>query len=384
MYPWFRHLTKVGQTLEGVPFSALATTPPDLYDFSEGERAVEELSAAEVNLNSILEAAKTVQKIPSPIKAADFRTDHLESLIYDLKAVYSEIRHRIQAHDPSVDLLGGKVRANRDQLAPTNLKKYHCICPSTIFLQLVAQSLTNSYMNIVINYTNIESLPKARNGKQNTTNPWGDVEPLQRTLVGLSQQLKGVRVTDKSDPYYPAVSQCIMFHNEDSQLTVTSSSTRYTFLPGLSAIGRQNRQEYIRALATKCMPEVQQRIMEVENSSTYLYEHAAEQDVRDPDWKTPFDRDGTRGQVAGQGATFSPRGDYRLACLIDYCRFAMEKPPYAAKKERGGKTSRRRPYEHDSCAKWELWITVLSDSRTPTAPARYPKTAQPGDPRSST
>ena len=338
---------------------------------------MKELSVAEINLDSILEAAKRAQKILSPIKAAEFRTDHLESLIYDLKAIYSEIRRRIQACDPVVDLLGGRVRGTRDRPPPTNLDKYPCICPLTIFLQLVADSLTRSYVKIV--FKNKEVKPPQQ------TDPWGDVVPLQRTLVSLSQQLVSMKAKDTDqDPYYPGVSQCIMFHNEDSQLTVTSSSTRYAFLPGLFAVGSKNRKEYLRGLATKCTPEDQKRIMAVENSSRELHEHIKEQNLKDPNWKSPFERDETRVSVSGQGATFSPGGIYRLACLIDYCRFTMERPPETWKKEEKQKRHKRRAYEHDSCAEWELWITILSDSRTPTAPARYPRTAQAGDPRSNT
>jgi len=124
--------------------------------------------------------------------------------------------------------------------------------------------------------------------------------------------------------------------------------------------------------------------MAVENSSRELHEHVKEQNLKDPNWKSPFERDETRVSVSGQGATFSPGGIYRLACLIDYCRFTMERPPETWKKEEKLKRHKRRAYEHDSCAEWELWITILSDSRTPTAPARYPRTAQAGDPRSNT
>jgi len=110
------------------------------------------------------------------------------------------------------------VRGTGDRPPPTNLDKYPCICPLTIFLQLVAHSLTRSYVKIV--FKNKEVKPPQQ------TDPWGDVVPLQRTLVSLNQQLVSMKSKDTDqDPYYPGVSQCIMFHNEDSQLTVTSSST---------------------------------------------------------------------------------------------------------------------------------------------------------------
>lgn len=345
-------------------------------DDPTGEQALSEVDTAKYNLEQVLKSARKVESVYSKFSGSDFQMESLKQLISDFSVAFSFIRRKLKSQHPALQAGAGETAklTAPDKYPTIDWNAYSCLCPLATLLGLVANSLTNLRVRI-----------------NDQTSEWGPLAPLRNVLSSLSKSLKFVEQEHGGRKYkfYPGISQCFMFHEVGARFTVTSSSVRYNCLDGLAIICREVRLKYIHELKSKCPPELLKTIAETEKNSTDLYNNSSNaynKDKSQQDLQNPFDNPAAKATVPGTGATFDPEGNYRLACMIDFYRFIMEKPKKALKKENKASMKRPRPaFPAESCAEWELWIIALSTLK----PLGYPEPVWPtsrriGMPKSNT
>ena len=302
-----------------------------------------EMKLAEDNFDIILAKAKVVatSTVLAHFIGGEEMIAPLEQLIGDLKTTFKFIRLEALSRYPQLNLRGKPLPSNGEAF-PNMLAQYKCICPLTVFLRSVAQGLTRLHV---------------RSGDD----AWRSIGPLRTLLVSLEERLVSSRKT------WPGLAKCIMFHEEHSQFTVTSSTAKYSCLLGMRDLAAEVRNRHMDSMKAKCTPEVISRIAAVDKDSidlnTHFKKRKGERDEAWIQWQNPFSDQNNKVQVPGLGATFSTGGEYMVACLLDYWRFEMDKPPAAWDAENRFTVLARRSYEAHSCAEWELWVTNISTPR---------------------
>ncbi|KAK3331280.1 hypothetical protein B0H66DRAFT_613531 [Apodospora peruviana] len=384
----------------------------DLLSYQNGNlelaiQAVKEMDTAENACDRIQSAAERVKRVLP--RSANFQTRDLDRLVLDYKTTYAFIRRQIRAEFPEANIVDhSRLVAKPNDQFVENLKRHSCLCPLTVFLRLVAESLTRLRIDIDINPEKMKPRkmnPGKANAKKDTDKNilWGKIRPLQEILNTLNKNIKPFQHVDlngnKQGPqFYPGVAACLMFHEENSCFTVTSSAVRFQRLTGLGEFGYKVRQNYIQMMRGRLPSGTQKRIEEVEKASQELYEQFENKDWKTAPYKNPFkDKEGgdpgrvMKVELRGQAATVNPNGNYKVACLVDFCRFVITRPTKGDTKEdkqtqddlRKAKRG-RQPFPANSCAEWEMWITILSKPEPPSTAMRRPVAKYQGMPRSNT
>ncbi|KAM7189194.1 hypothetical protein V8F33_010196 [Rhypophila sp. PSN 637] len=233
--------------------------------------ALIEMKTAEDNFSSIQRAAGAVGSILNSIYETKprFQTSNLDSLIHDLSTIYSFIRYQIVQQYPTQAHSHPGFLKSRRLASPSsrwpNLEAHSCLCPLTVFLQAVAQSLTNLSMDIAIDANSVNTPAKP-------PREWGNIRPLWDILVDntapeLKKTLTDLRLTElmiprtnpngtiTRDPLIPGVTKCLMLQEEHGTYFVTSSAVRYDRLVGLQELGRATKRNYIDRMRRNFSPE---------------------------------------------------------------------------------------------------------------------------------
>ncbi|KAL0939656.1 uncharacterized protein CTRU02_206266 [Colletotrichum truncatum] len=337
--------------------------------FSE---SIDEVNAAEHNFNVILQAGRVVSTKTLLSHFADgMQIKRLEDMVADFQIIFSIIRRDMKSHNSSVDFTGMRV-ADKNVVLPRHITidRYDNICPLTLLLQIIAESLNKLRINV-------------------RPNDWSSLRPLRDVLVGLQQRLKKV---EHGKGFFPGLAPCIMLHEEHSIFTVAATSARYMRLQALDSFGRDARFRHIDTMKARCTPEAARRMTEIERFSNDIRAHlAVDEDERDKtwhNWENPFRTEANRAVVNGMGASFEPQGKYKVACVLDYWRFRMQRPQQAEAAElavlEAEIVKKRGISGATSCAEWDLWITKLSSPSVQPQPPLQPIPYKAGMPKSGT
>jgi len=318
------------------------------------QELVEEVTKAEHNFDVVLGAARalTTRTLLSH-SVGGIQLGPLEDLVRDLKTILCFIRRDVIARFPSANF-GGQPIAPAGQTLPPHIspQQYESLCPLAVFLRLVAHIFSQLHLKACSGYPD----------------DWGKLGPLRNILVRLETQIAPISKDSGGPRYYPGLTPCIMFHEEHSNFTVSASTPRYGVLEGLDGFGRAIRYNHIRHLQSTCSPNAMQRIQEMEAFSENLHGHfkagKTQEDREKPEWvrwQNPFESEGNSARLGGYGAAFNTDGSYKVACLLDYWRFQMERPRAAVEMESQAIIMAQRGLTgKTSCAEWELWITKVS------------------------
>lgn len=358
------------------------------------------MSLAELNFTKVQQAAENVEKILVKIGGDRiFSRAELDLLIQDLRTTYTFIRRNIKDRHPQnpslINQAEAVAKSSPTSFRADSLSRHPCLCPLTVFLQEVAKALTNLRSDIDIDYNQAKVNPKK--AEEAARRGWGAIKPFRAILQELSKSLKPCEFTrtrtggGTGQPiavvFFPGMAQCLMFHEENSAYIVTSSAVRYENLLGLQKLGYQVRDRYIKSRRDRLSPTTEARIRQVEFGSTTLWEQAQNPpkgpDGRPAPWQNPFGPGGIQpATMTGQNGAFDPRGNYKNACLMDFCRFIIDKPLEAAKREeRQAKKDNKKPnmkpnrppFPENSCAEWEMWITILSTTEVSAGSTTRPR-----------
>jgi hypothetical protein len=246
----------------------------------DGDISALEMKLAEHNFDVILAAAEMAAKTPLAHFLGGLDTSPLKDLIDDLRRIF------------------GIIRGSGDKLKKETLNKYDCLCPLTVFLQIIAKGL---------NTLNVKT----------KGNPeWGTITPLHKVLDGLDAELQSLNQTrakakrkskqPKEDDahYFPGISQCIMCHYDDGEYTITSTAARYDALIGVRDWARQVRDVYLQKLENELDENRVRKINALLQYSEDLRQH-----LKKPDDKpNPFEDPRNQERIEGIGASFGPNG----------------------------------------------------------------------------
>lgn len=308
----------------------------------------ESMITAEKNFDVILSTANRIASIFAKFQqSTSFNIAGITSLIQDLKTILAILRLRLRRDYGSESPQPRRVAAPNEGLPQRIVQdSYQSICPLTMLLQAVAQSISDL---------------KVQSGTNN--GGWGAIEPLRKVLVMMERNLR----TTEGDNEYTGLAACIMFHEKNSRYIVTSTAPRYQRIDGLQKYAYVLRHNHLNRLRNVLPPQSLARVEQLESYSENL--------------KTVWEKLPKEGRkwtggpppvvesVMGCNASFGTSGVYMTACLMDHLRFQMSMPQLAQESE--SKEKNRKVHGPFSCAEWELYITLLSD----------PDPAQPYAPR---
>lgn len=295
---------------------------------------------AEKNFDVILSGANRITTIFAKFQQyTSFDITGITNLVQDLKTIFSLLRLRLVRDYGSESPHPRRIAAPHERLPQRILQDaYQNICPLTMLLQAVAQSLSD---------LNVQNHSGTKNGG------WGAIEPLKKVLVTMERNLRGI----EDDNEYTGLAACLMFHEKNSRYIVTSTAPRYPRIPGLQTYAYVLRHNHLNSMRNILPPQSLERVEQLEIYSENLksaWEKLPKQGRTWTGGPPPIVE-----KVMGCNASFATSGAYMTACLLDHLRFQMSRPELAQNLERT--ENNRNVHGPFSCAEWELYITLLSD-----------------------
>lgn len=293
---------------------------------------------AEKNFDVILSTATRIASIFAKFEqSTSFNIAGITNLVHDLKTILAILRLRLLRDYGSESPQPRRIAAPHERLPQRILQdSYQNICPLTMLLQAVAQSISD-----------LKVRSSANNGG------WGAIEPLRKVLAIMEQNLR----TTEGDNEYTGLAACIMFHEKNSRYVVTSTAPRYQRIAGLQTYAYVLRHNHLNSMRNVLPPQSLARVEQLESYSENLkgvWEKLPKQGRTWTGGPPPVVE-----SVMGCNASFATSGFYMTACLLDHLRFQMSRPELAQESERAEKN--RHVHGPFSCAEWELYITLLSD-----------------------
>lgn len=298
----------------------------------------ESMLTAEKNFDVILSTSNRIASIFAKFESStSFNITGITNLIHDLKVILAMIRLRLLRDYGSESPKPRRVAAQNERLPQRILQdSYQNICPLTMLLQAVAQSISD-----------LEVQSHANNSG------WGAIEPLRKVLVMMERNLD----TTEGDNEYTGLAACVMLHEKNSRYIVTSTAPRYQRIAGLQTYAYVLRHNQLNRMRNVLPPQALARVEKLETYSENLksvWEKLPKQGRTWTGGPPPVVE-----SVMGCNASFGTSGVYMTACLLDHLRFQMTRPQLAEESERAEKN--RQVHGPFSCAEWELYITLLSD-----------------------
>lgn len=315
---------------------------------------LDEIDEAEDNFDIILEHATSVSFFLSRVSSLD--VGPLTELIRDLKMVFALTRRTMETQH-GVRFAAGRQVAGKQAKPPARFKKatkdpYKCLCPLTVFLQLLAQSLSD------IHFTRQDE--------------WGSLAPLRNILTKMDAKIRsrmkartGVDIAQgQSD--CAGLARLFMFHERHGRYVVTATAPAYVRMVGLREYAIRVRDQYIASMWGGNPPAVVTDLLAYSEGIK-----AARQRRLDP--INPPNVVKIRETIAGCNGSFHSSGNYHVACLVDCIRFEICRPRVAEELENSATVVERKAYPPGSCAEWELYNTLLHRPD----PERPPPTRRP-------
>lgn len=233
------------------------------------------------------------------------------------------------------------------------LNTYDCLCPQTVLLQALAAVLP------IIDMKDREEgmgsngvLYKVLNGMQDSL---GKANPIPRP--------------GDETGFIAGFANCIMLHESNSRHIVIGTVARYKTLKGLQHYATMRRNEWLERLRNdkKVKPADRANLEAAEAISKFM--------MAENKANRPIDMDSEQIQtfekirIPGSNVTLTPRGKIKYACLTDYVRMDISRPPKAADVEKETKIPSRLVQNFKSCAEWGM-ACFLAVSPDPEPPLR--------------
>ena len=217
-------------------------------------------------------------------------------------------------------------------------------------------------------------------------NDWGRLWSIRQYLMSLNLKNHSA----EKENYWPGMPSCILSIVPvwtSHQIVISASNDRFLVTKVLRKNGRAFRTARLNKLKASCTDAVGGKVTEFMSSSNEfkrVYEASKtgsqnrvidEHEIADFKQKSGL----IRTHLPGIVASWSPPGTYKPACLLDYCRFHMLRPPKAEEleqncwwkipvKNKGGNTIGKKRatdktvWDTDSCAEWAAFLELAKVS----------------------
>lgn len=285
----------------------------------------------------------TLSKLKVPLGLENFK-----SLTSDLQQVLLMIHQLVKLHLDNQDDRNQRLTKSRAFVPklpaifqkPAAAETVGTLCPLTVFLQAVSNSLTKLKVGHV-------------------QGGMGSAQAIIGLLQAMREKLSDVSSGDECR----GLANCIIIHEKNSRFLVFGTAPVYRKLLGLQKFAWATRESYLKNLQRGLPNEVKLKLLEAERFSRQILEatRTGEKPTRSPDWYTQL-------VIEGNNATVTAKGQYKPACLTDWLRMAIARPQDAQKEENEILVTDRRPQtQTTSCAEWVL-INYLFYSPDPANP----------------
>ena len=217
-------------------------------------------------------------------------------------------------------------------------------------------------------------------------NDWGPLRSIQNYLQNLNLK----EVFGQLAKYHPGVPKCIFAIVPvwtSQPLVISASVDSFSANDTLYQEGRTHRTAHLKHLEESYTTPIRKKISELASSSKrFVKEYKIakeEQSVScNEEMIARFKRDSrlTKIHLPGIVVTWGPSGTYKPACLLDYCRFHILRPPKAEKLEQNQWTKKqpkgvdvaewstnKTVWPFDACAEWAGFLELAKDSATTQA-----------------
>lgn len=217
------------------------------------------------------------------------------------------------------------------------LEKHGCLYPLTLFLQMVAKSLNRIHITV-------------------SSNEWCTLEPLYGMMVRRERRFK-----PEQDPSNrPGFVAYIMLQEKHMRFIVTSTAVNYSKLTRLRKHAVLIRNVVIDGMRSRLSHLDERCVSGHEEYSDGIKKHF-EFNKRNYDERSRHPTGVPRRIESISGCTASGHtdGKYFPPCLTNEWQFKMEIPHAGREAERTYLIESRLAYPSKSCAKWEMFITIL-------------------------
>ena len=203
-------------------------------------------------------------------------------------------------------------------------------------------------------------------------NDWGRLWSIREYL----QSLKLKKHTAEEESCWPGIPGCILSIVPvwtSHQIVISASNDRFLVNKALYKKGRASRIAHLSRMQADCTAAVQERItnfMSCSNKFKQIYEASKKVHIYEHDiaaWKRESGL--SRIHLPGVVATWTPLGIYKPACLLDYCRFHILRPPKAEETEQKcwwekarKRVTDKQVWETETCAEWAAFLELASVS----------------------
>lgn len=216
-------------------------------------------------------------------------------------------------------------------------------------------------------------------------NDWGRHCSVNKYLKSLNLKSNPA----EEEKYWPGIPSCILSLVPvwtSHQIVISASNDRFLVTKALHKRGRAFRTARLDEMKASCTDTVREKISKLMSSSNkFKQKYEAPETVLqkgciEKDKIADFKQESglMRTHLPGIMACWSPPGTYKPACLLDYCRFHMLRPPKAEKLEQNdwknievkGKDGKLRKksftvkkfWDTDSCAEWAAFLELAKVS----------------------
>jgi len=172
------------------------------------------------------------------------------------------------------------------------------------------------------------------------------------------------------------------------QIVISASNDRFLVTRALHKMGRVFRTARLNKIRASCTDAVGEMVTDFMSSSNkFKWEYEAsktvfeekgyidEHEIADLKQKSRL----MRIHLPGIVASWSPPGTYKPACLLDYCRFHMLRPPKAEELEQNGwwkikvkdkagrvtgekRVTNKKVWDIGTCAEWAAFLELAKVS----------------------
>ncbi len=217
-------------------------------------------------------------------------------------------------------------------------------------------------------------------------NDWGRLWSLPQYLASLNLK----KHQAEQEEYWPGIPSCILSIVPvwtSHQIVISASNDKFVVTRALHRKGRAFRTARLNEMKRSCSDAVREKVTNLMSSSNrFKQEYEAsetvshkgyieENEIADFKQKSGL----MRTHLPGIVASWSPPGAYKPACLLDYSRFHMLRPPKAEVLEQKGwwrikvkdetgqftrekRVTNKKVWDIDSCAEWAAFLELAKDS----------------------
>lgn len=215
---------------------------------------------------------------------------------------------------------------------------------------------------------------------------WGRLWSLRQYLASLNLKNNWLEGED----YWPGMPSCILSIVPvwtSHQIVISASNDRFVATKTLRKKGRAFRTARLNEMKKSCTDAVREKVTNfLSSSSKFKQEYEAskkvlqkgyieESEIADFKQKSRL----VRIHLPGIVASWLPTGIYKPACLLDYCRFHVLRPPKAEVLEQNGwwrikvknetgqvirekRVTDKKLWDIDSCAEWAAFLELAKVS----------------------